>query len=76
MFGKKSGGESGVKLSGKLIDKVVIITGGGRGIGQAVAMHCAREGARVGICARTAAEVDATVAELKDRKSTRLNSSH
>jgi NAD(P)-dependent dehydrogenase (short-subunit alcohol dehydrogenase family) len=65
VFGKKSGGESGVKLSGKLIDKVVIITGGGRGIGQAVAMHCAREGARVGICARTAAEVDATVAELK-----------
>ena len=49
----------------KLKDKVVIITGGARGIGQAIAMHCAREGARVGICARTAAEIDATVAELK-----------
>ncbi len=51
----------------KLKDKVVIITGGSRGIGQAVAMHCAREGARVGICSRTAAEMDATVAQLRQQ---------
>jgi 3-oxoacyl-[acyl-carrier protein] reductase len=61
VFGKKPGGEEGGKLAGK----VVLITGGGRGIGQAVAMHCAREGAHVGICARTAAEVKTAVAELK-----------
>jgi 3-oxoacyl-[acyl-carrier protein] reductase len=49
----------------KLKDKVAVITGGGRGIGKAVALHYAREGAKLALCARTAAELDQTVKELR-----------
>jgi 3-oxoacyl-[acyl-carrier protein] reductase len=49
----------------KLKDKVALITGGARGIGKAVAMHYAREGAKLALCARTTAELDQTVKELR-----------
>jgi 3-oxoacyl-[acyl-carrier protein] reductase len=44
-----------------------LVTGGSKGIGRRVADILAEEGAHVGVCARNAAEVDATVAALKAR---------
>jgi NAD(P)-dependent dehydrogenase (short-subunit alcohol dehydrogenase family) len=46
-------------------ESVVIVTGAGRGTGRVIARALASEGARVVLCARTATEVEATVAEIR-----------
>jgi NAD(P)-dependent dehydrogenase (short-subunit alcohol dehydrogenase family) len=45
--------------------RVALVTGGGRGIGRAVAAGLAAAGLAVAVAARTAAQVDATAAELR-----------
>ncbi len=52
-------------MSEALAGKVAIITGAGRGIGRAVALAYAREGARLAVCSRTAEELKSTAAELE-----------
>ena len=49
----------------KLKNKTVIITGGSRGIGKAIAHSFLSEGARVALCARSAKELEKTIKEFK-----------
>jgi 3-oxoacyl-[acyl-carrier protein] reductase len=51
----------------RLKDKIAIITGSGRGIGKAIALGYADEGATVVIAARTEKEINATVEKVKSK---------
>lgn len=45
----------------KLDDETVVVTGGGRGIGRAIAQSCAEAGAKVAVVSRTTEQVEETV---------------
>jgi 3-hydroxybutyrate dehydrogenase len=51
----------------RLRGRTAVVTGGGRGIGRAIALGLAAEGAAVAVVSRTKDELDAVVAEAKER---------
>ena len=50
----------------RLKDKVAIITGGGRGIGKAIALGFANQGANIVVAARTESEVISVSERIKE----------
>jgi 3-hydroxybutyrate dehydrogenase len=57
---------------GTLDGQVALVTGGGRGIGKAVALSLAAEGAKVAVSARSTDEVEAVAGEIAARGGTAL----
>jgi len=55
----------GGELMGRLDGLVALITGGGRGIGRAIALEMARDGALIAVSSRTQTELDSVVAEVR-----------
>src|ERR1700686_5641552 len=57
--------EWGAVMDLGLAGRVAIIAAASKGLGRAVAEELAREGAQVAICARTAADLQATASQIK-----------
>src|SRR5262245_52407168 len=53
-------------VPGRFSNRRVLLSGGGRGIGEATARRAAREGADVLLVARTASEIEAVAASIVD----------
>ncbi len=49
------------------MNKIALVTGGGKGIGQAIALALAQQGIRVAVAARTAADVERVAHEIRER---------
>ena len=49
-----------------------LVTGGGRGIGRAIALHLAQNGANVAVSARTKSQIESVAEEIKNVGSTSL----
>jgi NAD(P)-dependent dehydrogenase (short-subunit alcohol dehydrogenase family) len=53
-------------MAGEFKDKIVVVTGGSRGIGKAIGAAFARDGAQVVLAASSAANLDAAAKAIKD----------